>query len=106
MPLGATLAVVGAVAGFGASKLAGGKSAPSSAPAASNTTSLVDQATKDKPPSAVQTASNATDQANIAALKQKKKAAAGDTLMTGTPTGANASGTAGTPTPASLIGAK
>ena len=105
MPLGATLAIVGAVGGFAASKLSGGSSAASNPGGAPNTQSLVDQATKDQPPSAVQAASNATAQANIAALKQRKKAAAGDTLLTpATDTGR--SGTANAPAPATLIGSR
>lgn len=103
MPLGATLAVIGVAGGFAASKAFGGSDQK---PASSSSTSnLVDQATKTQPPSAVQDASNATDQANIAALKQRKKAAAGDTLMTPSTT-PDKSGIAGTPTPASLIGSK
>lgn len=104
MPLGATLAVIGVAGGFAASKAFGGGSDQKTG-AQPNTTGLVDQATKNSPPSAVQASSTALDQANIAALKQRKKAAAGDTLLTPQAV-PGASGTAGTPTPATLIGSK
>jgi hypothetical protein len=102
MPLGAVLGVIGAVGGFAASKLSGGgKSDQAAQP---NTSSLVDAANSSKPPSIVQGASNATGQAQIAASKQRKKAAAGDTLMT--PRGATgaAGGQAADLVPKSLIG--
>src|SRR4051812_28925671 len=103
MPLGATLAVIGVAGGFAAGKLGGGSKDSTPAPQA-NSSSLVDQATKSAPPNAIQAASQASDQAQVAASKQKKKAAAGDTIMT--PRGApGASGSAVT-TPATLIGSK
>lgn len=104
MPLGVGLAI-GVVGGAVAGKAFGGsKSTPAPAPQ-QNTTGLTDAASKNTPPSAVQGASDATAQANVAAMKQRKKAAAGDTLLT--PQGApGASGKAATPTPASLIGSK
>src|SRR6267154_6005167 len=103
MPLGVGLAI-GVVGGAIGGKLLGGGS--NNQPAAQpNTSSLVDSATKNAPPGAIQSASNATDQANIAAMKQRKKAAAGDTLLTpSAPAGGYNSGTAGSPAPASLIG--
>lgn len=103
MPLGIGLAI-GVVGGAFAGKAFGGGGSDKPA-AQANTTGLVDQATKNQPPNAVQASSTATDQANIAALKQRKKAATGDTLLTPQST-PGASGTAGTPAPATLIGSK
>lgn len=105
MPLGVGLAI-GAVAG-GAAGYFGGKSSNSDTAPQANTTGLVGQATSGQPPSAVQTASDSTDQANIAAMKQRKKAAAGDTLLTpAAPAGGYNSGTAGPQMPATLLGTK
>lgn len=106
MPLGATLAVIGIAGGFGAAKAFGGKD-DAAQKDASNTSGLVSQATGTKPPSIVQGASDATGQAAIAAQKQRKKAQAGDTLLTpGAPAGGGGSGTPGKLQPATLIGSK
>jgi hypothetical protein len=66
---------------------------------------LVDAATKATPPSAVQGASNTAQQALIAGQKQKKRAVAGDTLMTPySPNGGYAGGAQAKLKPATLIG--
>lgn len=105
MPLGVGLAIGGIGAGlgiWGASKNNGGQPAAQAA-----TGNLVDAATQSKPPNAIQGASDATSQATIAATKQRKKAAAGDTLLTPKPpAGGYSSGTAGAPAPAALLGSK
>lgn len=100
MPLGVGIAI-GVVGGVIGGTALGGKDSKA-AGVNSPTQSFTDAASKSTPPNAIQSASNATQQASIAATKQKKKAAVGDTLLTPQ----SAPGASGTPTaaPKTLIG--
>jgi len=81
----------------------GGSSQAQQQTAQPNTTSLTDAATKTAPPAVGASQSQATQQATIAAQKQRKRAASGDTLLTGKSVFTTNTPTAGL-TPKTLLG--
>lgn len=86
MPIGIGIAVgVAAIGGVAAGKKLGGGSRDGQAAGVNSPTQSFTDAATSKQPSTVQGASNASQQAQVAATKQRKKAAAGDTLLTPIP---------------------